>query len=57
MVVCTFNPSIWESHAFNPITKEVKIGRDVVEQREGYKVRGDRSIAVSLMSSQSKETA
>ena len=37
MVVYTFNPSTWESHAFNPSARKVKAGRDVAGQREEYR--------------------
>ena len=30
----TFNPSIWESYAFNPSTKEVETGRGIWLGRE-----------------------
>ena len=37
MVAYTFNHSIWNSQAFNPITSEVKAGRDVAGSRKEYK--------------------
>ena len=33
-MVHTFNPSAWESHAFNPSTREVETGRDMAGHRE-----------------------
>lgn len=45
----TFNPTTWESHAFNPSTGKVETGRDSAEQREEYKVgRGQTLSTFSL---------
>ena len=48
LVTRTFNPNIWESHTFNPNSKEVEPGRDMARWREEYKVGRERSSLQSV---------
>lgn len=41
MLAHTFNPNIWESHAFNSSTKEVET--EIWLDGEEYNMEGDRS--------------
>ena len=53
----TFNPSTWESHAFNLNTKEVETGRDMAGWRDKYKVGGDRSSWYSVWEFMERESS
>lgn len=43
MVAHAFNPSVWDSHTFNPGIRWVESGRNRAGQRKLYKAGGDRT--------------